>query len=75
MEASRLESEQDGFVHDSGLCEQKWTRQRSLLHKSSFHSKKSIRAAENLPRERGSRWISAISKDDLTDDILENDQV
>ena len=31
--------------------------------------------AENLSRERRSRWISAISRDDLTDDILENDGV
>ena len=31
--------------------------------------------AENLSRERRSRWISAISRDDLTDDILENDRV
>ena len=30
--------------------------------------------AENLSRERRSRWISAISRDDLTDDILENDR-
>ena len=27
--------------------------------------------AENLSRERRSRWISAISRDDLTDDILD----
>ena len=31
--------------------------------------------AENSSRERRSRWISAISRDDLTDDILENDRV
>ena len=31
--------------------------------------------AENLSRERRSRWISAISRDDLTDNILENDRV
>lgn len=31
--------------------------------------------AGNLSRERRSRWISAISRDDLTDDILENDRV
>ena len=31
--------------------------------------------AENLSRERRSCWISAISRDDLTDDILENDRV
>ena len=31
--------------------------------------------AENLCTEWRSRWISAISKDDLTDDILENDRV
>ena len=30
---------------------------------------------ENLSRERRSRWISAISRDDPTDDILENDRV
>ena len=31
--------------------------------------------AENLCREKRSRWISAISRDDLTDDILDNDRV
>ena len=31
--------------------------------------------AENLSRERRSRWISAISRDDLAGDILENDRV
>ena len=31
--------------------------------------------AENLSRERRSRWISEISTDDLTEDILENDRV
>ena len=31
--------------------------------------------AENLSREKRSRWVSAISRDDLTDDILENDRV
>lgn len=31
--------------------------------------------AENLSKERRSRWISAISRDDITDDILENDRV
>ena len=30
---------------------------------------------ENLSRERRSRWISAISRDDLAGDILENDHV
>ena len=31
--------------------------------------------AENLSRERRSRWISVISRDDLAGDILENDRV
>lgn len=31
--------------------------------------------ARELSAERRSRWISAISRDDLTDTILENDRV
>ena len=31
--------------------------------------------AQKLSEERRSRWISAISRDDLTEEILENDNV
>ena len=31
--------------------------------------------AQELSKERRSRWISAISRDDLTEEILENDRV
>ena len=31
--------------------------------------------AQKLSEERRSRWISAISRDDLTEEILENDRV
>ena len=31
--------------------------------------------AQQLSEERRSRWISAISRDDLTEEILENDRV
>ena len=31
--------------------------------------------AQKISKERRSRWISAISRDDLTEEILENDRV
>ena len=31
--------------------------------------------AQELSKERRSRWVSAISRDDLTEEILENDRV
>ena len=30
---------------------------------------------QELSKERRSRWVSAISRDDLTEEILENDRV
>ena len=55
---------------------QKCTGQRSLLCKDPFHNKKNQgKEAKHLCRKRRSRWISPISRSDLTDEILENDRV
>ena len=64
---------QDGFVHD---CANRSGRDKGVYFaRVSSVATNQGKEEENLSRERRSRWISAISRDDLAGHILENDHV
>ena len=71
------ELESDGFVHQSWAVVAKvdGTEKFTFIARIPFIITNQRYEAKNLSRQRRSRWISAISRRDLTDDILKNGRV
>ena len=71
------ELESDGSVHQSWAVVAKvdGTEKFTFIARIPFIITNQRYEAKNLSRQRRSRWISAISRRDLTDDILKNGRV
>ena len=61
-------------MHDCGCANRSGQDKRVYFTRVPSLVTNQGKEVENLSSERRSRWVSAISRDDLTDDFLENNR-